>query len=90
MLVIRDSGFNTSACDSKLTVNGQLAAYIGTSEKVTLHIPAGEVIIGVEASGICAGGLIERQAVLIAGKPAYFRVGYDTSGALGLHPTIAR
>jgi len=90
VLVIRDSGMNTGACNSKLTIDGQIAAYIGTSEKVLLHIPAGEVIIGVEASGICAGGLQERQVVLSPGKPAYFRIGYDTSGALGIHPTIAR
>src|SRR5262245_13593758 len=90
VLIIRDSCFMGSACDTKVTVNGQLTAYLGSGEKVTLHIPTGEVIIGIEASGICAGGLQEKRVSLIPGKMTYLRIGYDTSGALNLNSTIAR
>ena len=58
VMVIRDSGFMGSACNTKVTVNGKLAALLASGEKVLLHIPVGEVFIGAEASGICAGGLV--------------------------------
>lgn len=90
VLVIRDSGWSGAACDTKIFVNGQLAARLSTSEKVTLHIPAGEVILGIEPNCLAAlAGLLERSATLVAGKPSYFRVGYDTGGQ-SLQPTMLR
>lgn len=90
LVIRRDSGWMNSGCATQVFVNGALAAYIRSSEIVTLHVPAGNIILGVRADFICAGGLIEREVTLTAGKPAHYRIGYDTSGSLGLFATATR
>jgi hypothetical protein len=90
VMVIRDSGFMVSACDTRITVNGQLAAQLSPGERVTLHIPAGEVFVGAEARGICAGGLVEQRVMAVAGKPLYYRVSYGSNAEFSLQQTYAR
>ncbi len=45
-----------AGCYASITVDGNLAAKLGTSEKVDLYFPAGEKAVGValEGSGLCA------------------------------------
>lgn len=88
--ITRDSGFISAACATKVFVNGELAAYVRAGERVTLNIPAGEVIIGAQPDGICAGGLVETQAILQPARHIQFRIGYDHNGSIGLYRTVAR
>lgn len=88
--ITRDSGFMSSACATRLFVNGELAAYVRAGERITLNIPTGEVILGAEPDGICAGGLVETQAILQAGRLIQFRIGYDHNGSIGLYRTSVR
>jgi hypothetical protein len=90
VVIRRDSGFMSSACATQVFVNGSIAAYVRSGEIVTLHIPAGNIILGAQPDGICAGGLIEREATLIPGRTAHYRIGYDHNGAIGLYATATR
>jgi hypothetical protein len=71
-------------------VNDSIAAYVRQGETVTLHMPPGEKIFGVEAHGMCGGGLVEIEKVVVSGRALRYRIGYDNAGAIGLHPTAVR
>jgi len=86
----RDAGFMSSACATRVFVNGELAAYVRAGEKVTLNISAGDIILGAQPDGICAGGLVEIEARLQAGRLTHYRIGYDHNGSLGLYRTAVR
>lgn len=90
IVITRDAGLMSSACSTRVFVNGELAANIRAGEKVTLNIPAGDVILGAQPDGICAGGLVEIEARLQAAKPSQYRIGYDHNGSLGLYRTAIR
>ena len=90
VIITRDSGFMSSACATLILVNGTPAAYVRAGEKVTLNIPVGDTILGAQPDGICAGGLVEVEAKLQAGKPNNYRIGYDQNGSLGLYRTAIR
>lgn len=91
--VVRDVGFVGSGCAARVLVNDQVAAYVREGEKVTLHIPPGEVILGadINTGGLCLGtGLAEIEANLALGKPRNYRIGIDASGSMRLHRTVDR
>lgn len=90
VIITRDTGIMSAACSTKVSIDGTLAAYIRAGEKVTLYIAAGDVIIGAQPDGVCAGGLVEIEARLQAGKPAHYRIGYDHNGSLGLYRTAIK
>jgi hypothetical protein len=90
LVLRRDSGLMQSACSSRFYVNGSHAANISSGERVTLHVPSGDVILGAQQGGICAGGLVEIQVKLSPGSPAHYRIGFDHNGSLGLFPTATR
>jgi hypothetical protein len=90
VLVIRDNGFWGGACSTRISVNGELAALVSPGEKVLLHVPAGEVFIGAEPAAICGGGLVERRAETVRGKPLYFRVSYESLPESLLLPIYVR
>ena len=87
VLVKRDTGFMGSACATRVYVDGKLAAYVDSGEKVIFHIPAETVIIGAEPHGICGGGLIEAVAQLSPGKQVQFRISIDQTASMGLYRT---
>ena len=90
VLIKRDVGMMGSACATRVFVDGELAAYVRAGEKVILNVPTGEVVFGAEPSGICAGGLVEREARLTHGKRVQFRIGADHTGSIGLYRTATR
>ncbi|MBC9208193.1 hypothetical protein IBL26_15220 [Roseomonas aerophila] len=90
VIVRRDLGAGGRACATTIFVDGEAAAWINAGEVATLHVPAGEVIVGAEASGICAGALIEQAVTLTQGRPVYFRIARDEGNSLRLYRTTAR
>ena len=90
VLIKRDTGFTSVACATRIFVNGDLAALVRAGEKVTIHIPTGEVIFGAEPGGICFGGLIEQVAMLTSGKPMQYRIGYDHNGSISFNRTATK
>jgi hypothetical protein len=78
LTVVRDSGFISSGCDMGIYVDGKLAAKLGTKERVTFKIPAGEIVLGagVIGSGLCgtAADRREREITMSVGKIKNYRV----------------
>jgi hypothetical protein len=86
----RDTGLMSTACATRIYVDGTLAAYLSAGDEVTLQIPAGQVILGAEPGPICAGGLLEQAFTFSPGRPMTFRVSYDHTGRMALSPTAVR
>lgn len=87
LIVKRDEGFGGSACTSRVYVNALPIADIWTSEKVIMHLPAGDYIVGAEPNSICGGGLSEASASISVGKKLVFRIGYGSNGDYRILPT---
>jgi len=51
LVVVRDQGALGAACPIALYINGQIAALFRTSETLTLHLQAGQYVIGAGPSG---------------------------------------
>ena len=85
--VRRDSGLMGSACSTRVWIDGQPAADLRSSERITIHVEAGDHIVSAQPNALCAGGLVEAQAVVKPGRTARFRVGYGTNGDFILAPT---
>lgn len=76
--IVRDQGFVAQGCAARVLVNDQVAAYVRAGEKVTLHIPPGEVILGadINTGGLCQStGLAEIEANLQPGRPSALDAG---------------
>ena len=87
LIVIRDSGFVNGGCYMGLYVNGVLSARLATSEKVTLYVDQGEILIGAGndtyARGPCSfapNQITSRETILKAGEVKIFRIKIDQDG----------
>lgn len=87
VIVKRDQGLNTSACRSRIFVNGEPVADIAPGEKVTMYLPLGEQMLAAMATGICAGGLVETMVTVTDTRTATFRIAYGTWGEFSIQPT---
>lgn len=89
--VTRDSGHTGSLCSVGLFVDGKVAALLKPGERVSLHVPAGSVVVGAayQGSGICGMGADrqEREAIVSGGKVKNYRISTSGDGALDILPT---
>jgi hypothetical protein len=89
--VIRDSGHTGSLCSVGLFVDGKVAALLKPGERVSLHVPAGSVVVGAayQGSGICGMGADrqEREAIVSGGKVKNYRISTSGDGVLDILPT---
>lgn len=83
----RDSGVSGSACSSRIFVNAKPVADIRSSEKIVLHLPAGDYVFSAWPNGMCGGGMTEVRAVVKSGVELSFRVGYGSNGDFTIHAT---
>lgn len=93
--IVRDPAMilDWSGCAARVLVNDEVAAHVGNGEKVTLHIPPGEYVLGADINTggrCCCLGLVEVEANLQLGKPRSFRIVRDGGGALGIYRTVDR
>ncbi|NIK62623.1 hypothetical protein [Xanthomonas cannabis] len=93
LVVTRDAGFQGSACDVGVLIDGKEAARLRPGERVTFNLPAGEVILGARpvGSGLCgaAQDRVRRETELIV-KPGVvrkYRFGIGASGEPMVAPT---
>lgn len=79
--ILRDEGFAGSAVRYRLFVDNQQVATIAVSERVTIHLPAGDHFLEVKAPGpqfLVTPG--ESRIVSIkSGSDSYFRITSDGS-----------
>ncbi|MCF5056966.1 hypothetical protein GIW54_07305 [Pseudomonas proteolytica] len=89
--VTRDSGHTGSLCSVGLFVDGKVAALLNPGERVSLHVPAGSVVVGAayQGSGICGMGADrqEREAIVTDGKVKNYRISTSGDGVLDILPT---
>jgi uncharacterized lipoprotein YajG len=89
--VTRDSGHTGSLCSVGLFVDGKVAALLKPGERVSLHVPAGSVVVGAayQGSGICGMGADrqEREAIVSGGKVKNYRISTNGDGVLDILPT---
>ena len=87
VVVKRDSGFGGSACSARLFVDAKPAADLRASERVVLHLSAGDHILSAQPNGMCGGGMVETRVRVSPHETATFRMGYGTAGDFTLTPT---
>lgn len=91
--VTRDVGALMSACYIAVFVDGTVAAKLATGETTTLHVPAGEHIIGAwnTGSGLCGyqegQNRKEQSTVLKAGDSKRFRITVNQGSGVEIDPT---
>lgn len=67
LLVTRDKGMQGAGCNTRFYINETLAADFSQGERYSFKVPSGTLILGVEPSAACGGGLrVERE---INGNP---------------------
>jgi hypothetical protein len=88
----RDAGFFglINNCDMGVSVDGVVSAYIKPGDGVTLNLPAGERIIGVQMTSFCPGVLMEQALDVTAGRSMALRVSYDYQNGFALTRTVDR
>lgn len=91
--VTRDSGMMNAGCPLAFLVDGKPALMIRRAETATLHLPAGDRLVGVAPAG---GGLCDSQADryrrevsqrVVAGQPLRLRIGLQSDGEPYVQPT---
>ena len=86
VVVKRDSGMMGSICSVEVFVDGNLAAELASSEKVTFYLSEGPHILGVLPSSACRGALAEIEAIVTKNRPLTFRIGWS-NGNYFISPT---
>ncbi len=86
VIVTRDNGFVGSGCVMRVLMNGTPVALLNTRESVTLHVPAGEHIVGTlrgsgeSGAGLC-GGSRDSTEVSVTVEPGVtkrLRIGFGS------------
>jgi len=93
VVVTRDVGFQGSGCYGAVFVDGKVVAKLATGERTTLHIPAGDHVLGTwnTGSGLC--GYREgkdRREITVAlkqGETRRFRIIINPNSGVSLEPT---
>lgn len=91
--VVRDKGMTGSGCYAGVFVNGELAAKLGTAERVNIYLPVGRSILASHSvgAGLCGIELQKRgeraTAVQItAGDSFTYRLALSSDGIVTLTP----
>jgi hypothetical protein len=89
-VVTRDTGFAGAACAQRVSVDTCPIADLRTGQTVTVYLPQGEHVAGVETTGICGGGNSSAEVNITAGSTKYYRVGSGQSGDLKIEGSAFR
>lgn len=91
--VKRDAGFLGKGCSVRLAIDEQPVADFRASERLVLHLPAGEhlLTVAIKHSGLCglgnAGGVAEARTVVTGSTAVAYRIAIGSGGDLALYPT---
>lgn len=84
LLITRDKGLVGSACNTKISIDGQRAAAIGSGETAKFYLPAGDHMV---SASNCGSGLKEREIAIPAEAVKRYRISIDSSMSMDLSPT---
>jgi hypothetical protein len=88
LAVTRDSGFMGSGCNARLHVDARPVADLASSERIEVHLPAGDHVLSVSWPGaMCGGGIVEAAVVIEPTKPKRYRISFGASMDQLLQPT---
>lgn len=87
VIVKRDTGMISSACSTRVFLNGAPVADLRTGQAVTLFVSPGKHMAGARPNGICGGGDSELEFDTTDRRPRTFRISIDFTGAMKLQPT---
>jgi hypothetical protein len=80
LVVTRDKGIMGQACAQKVYVDSHVIGELRTGQKVTVYLPPGQHMAGVQPSGICGGGSAGVSVNVIAGQRQVYRIASGQSG----------
>ncbi|WP_313456408.1 hypothetical protein [Pseudomonas sp.] len=83
LTVVRDTGAAGSGCDVVVYIDGKKAAKVGTGQRASFHVPAGQPNLGVGLAdtGLCGGMAIRSiTANVQRGAESIYRISGDMSG----------
>lgn len=84
LIVTRDTGFVGGGCNTKVSIDGKLAAEIGPGESARFFVAPGDRMVSAAA---CGSGLKERETSIPAGGVKRFRISIDSAMSMDLSPT---
>ena len=88
LTVTRDTGITGSACNARLSIDGELAAEIAVGETASFFLSPGEHVLGVITGvGLCPERLKETAATIIEGEAKRYRISLDLNGSIDLSRT---
>lgn len=85
LVIKRDSGFVGAGCNAKVFVNGSAVADLATSEKIVVHLPPGQHMLGARHN--CMGDFAELAVVVQPSAPRSYRISTGANGAFALQQT---
>lgn len=86
-VVTRDRGFSGAACDTIIYVDGKEVGRVASGQTARFFHPPGRIILSVNSTNPCGGGLKEREVVLSPGATSRYRISIDSSFSMDLSPT---
>ena len=87
LTVKRDRGMMGAACKVAIYLDGEKVASLGTSDLVTLYIPAGEHIVGAKNGSVCGGAVSESAFTIAPNAAKTYRVAILDAGGIAIQPT---
>ncbi|PHM47429.1 hypothetical protein [Xenorhabdus sp. KK7.4] len=87
VIIKRDAGIGGSACLSRIYIDGQELADLGSAQKAVIYPKVGRHIFSAWPKGICGGGMSEQEGIVTENETLIYRVGYGSNGDYSIYPT---
>lgn len=85
VVILRDKGLSGSGCLHQVSINGRHVATLDNHEGVTLHLPAGQHVIGIAfGRALCPNVALSAEPVVQAGGRVVYRILMPFDGATRL------
>ena len=84
--VVREERWMSPNCPAVVYVQRRPVAFLGPLERVTLHLPVGYELLGVQLDCTGALGFVESLATVESGHPLLYLVGATGHGNFDIYP----
>lgn len=87
LVVTRDRGFSGAACDTIIYVDGKEVGRVASGQTARFFHSPGRIIVSINSTNPCGGGLKEREVMLTPGATSRYRISIDSTFSMDLSPT---